>query len=225
MLINRKSFLTGIYTIVNLVNGKAYVGSAVNFSARWGQHRWSLNRGTHVNKHLQSAWNKFGQGAFVFSPALYCDKEHLVLWEQIAIDGFGPNKLYNLSPTAGSPLGRKHSSETRAKMSAVKKGKKFTPEHCSNISAARKGKRFAPEHRANLSAAKSKPRKPLSTAHRAKLSAIRMGNKHNLGSRRSVETRRKMSLSQKGRTFSLEHRARLSIAQRRRFSLQRLESE
>ena len=57
---------SGIYAIVNCVNGKRYVGSAVNFRRRLYGHRSHLRRGTHHNHHLQTAWVKYGHDAFVF---------------------------------------------------------------------------------------------------------------------------------------------------------------
>lgn len=55
-----------IYKIINAVNNKFYVGSAVNFEKRKARHLWRLRRGDHANKHLQSAWNKYGADVFLF---------------------------------------------------------------------------------------------------------------------------------------------------------------
>ena len=56
----------GIYKIINTINNKFYVGSAVNFSRRKTRHFSELRRGKHNNRHLQAAWNKYGEQAFVF---------------------------------------------------------------------------------------------------------------------------------------------------------------
>ena len=56
----------GIYKIINAVNNKFYVGSAVNFEKRKARHLWRLRRGDHINKHLQAAFNKYGESAFIF---------------------------------------------------------------------------------------------------------------------------------------------------------------
>jgi hypothetical protein len=48
-------------------------------------------------------------------------------------------------------LGRRHSVESIAKMSAAHRGHKHTPEARAKISATHKGYKFTPEHRANLS--------------------------------------------------------------------------
>ena len=56
----------GIYIIKNLANGKVYVGSSANISARWCKHRTALEAGTHHSVKLQRAWAKYGRDAFSF---------------------------------------------------------------------------------------------------------------------------------------------------------------
>jgi group I intron endonuclease len=56
-----------VYKIINVVNNKFYVGSAVNYEKRKARHLWRLRRGDHANKHLQAAWLKYGAQAFVFA--------------------------------------------------------------------------------------------------------------------------------------------------------------
>jgi len=51
---------SGIYQIKNTLNGKFYVGSAVNIKQRWSTHISSLNKNNHHSGHLQNAWNKYG---------------------------------------------------------------------------------------------------------------------------------------------------------------------
>lgn len=48
-----------IYAILNTINDKVYVGSAVNLRLRWNNHRSQLNLNKHDCQHLQSAWNKY----------------------------------------------------------------------------------------------------------------------------------------------------------------------
>lgn len=55
-----------IYKIINTVNGKFYVGSTTNTRERFRTHRSRLRRGKHHAKHLQAAWNKYGEEAFIF---------------------------------------------------------------------------------------------------------------------------------------------------------------
>ena len=58
--------MMGVYEIINLENGRSYVGSSHDIKKRWNLHVWNLRKGKHVNRHLQSAWRKWGEGAFSF---------------------------------------------------------------------------------------------------------------------------------------------------------------
>lgn len=62
--------IPGIYTVTNTVLGTVYVGHARNIRKRWEQHRSTLGTGTHRNRYLQSAWDKFGPEAFRFEVIL-----------------------------------------------------------------------------------------------------------------------------------------------------------
>lgn len=117
----------GVYQIRNTVNGKRYVGSASSaggIQARFKAHRNALKRGDHKNEHLLRAWRKYGAEAFVFEPLLICASEDCLMYEQFALDtGLFE---YNICPTAENVLGRRHSEETKAKISAAHRGKKFS---------------------------------------------------------------------------------------------------
>src|SRR5690606_4713108 len=56
----------GVYQIRNLINGKIYIGSAKCVQVRASQHLSKLKQGKHANKHLQNAFNKHGEDAFLF---------------------------------------------------------------------------------------------------------------------------------------------------------------
>lgn len=57
-----------LYEIVNLVNGKKYIGQTIqsNPNLRWLGHKKLLRKNCAANKHLQNAWNKYGELNFVF---------------------------------------------------------------------------------------------------------------------------------------------------------------
>src|SRR5882762_9840544 len=109
---------TGIYTIT-APSGHQYVGSAIDFPMRWGQHRYRFRRGTHRNRVLQAAWNKYGD-ALIFAKLLICARSDLLFYEQRTIDTLRPK--YNLLPTAGSSLGMRHTSEAKARIAAGQRG-------------------------------------------------------------------------------------------------------
>lgn len=209
---------SGIYEIVNTVNGKRYIGSAVSFKNRWGQHRKHLRRGAHHSAPLQRAWNKYGEAAFKFLPILTCAKSMLLFYEQQLLDKVKPE--YNVALTAGSALGVKRSPESRAKMSAAKKGKARGPhtiETRLKIGAAHRGVPLSEQHKAKLSAAHIG--KVLSVEARAKLSAARMGNTNSAGVHPSSETRARLSAARMGKKHSPETIAKLSAARRARVSV------
>lgn len=141
----------GVYVVLNTLTGKEYVGSATNLRRRWYEHQSALRRGVHHSAKLQRSWKKHGAAAFTFKPLLVCAPEMSVFYEQRAIEAMEP--WYNMSPTAGSSLGVKHTPETRARMSAANKGKVLTPEHRANMSAAQKGRRPTEATKAKISEA------------------------------------------------------------------------
>jgi group I intron endonuclease len=60
------SHTSGIYAISSLLNKKVYIGYSKNIEKRWTVHKSKLNKGTHVNRHLQSAWNIYDKKSFSF---------------------------------------------------------------------------------------------------------------------------------------------------------------
>lgn len=58
--------IAGIYKIVNLKNGKFYVGSSKNIIRRFGIHKSALKNNRHHCIYLQRSWNKHGAAAFIF---------------------------------------------------------------------------------------------------------------------------------------------------------------
>lgn len=168
---------SGIYEIVNLVNGKRYVGSALDFDARWRDHRYRLRHGKHHSSALQRAWRKYGETSFAFRSIHRCEPSELLIAEQSAIDELRPE--YNCCKVAGRCTGRPVSATTREKMRAAKSGKSLSAEHRAKISASLKGKTLTPEQNLALQAAKSAACKgrPLSTEHRAKIRATHRGRK------------------------------------------------
>ena len=78
--------ISGIYEIVNTVNGKRYIGSSVNIKTRWSQHRVRLSSGDHHCPPLQRAWVKYGSDAFEFRVIERCGRDVLVSLEQSYLD-------------------------------------------------------------------------------------------------------------------------------------------
>ena len=83
---NMAQVKSGIYEIINVINGNRYIGSSVDIQARLSVHKSSLNGGYSGCMHLQRAWDKYGEDNFVFSPLMRCKEDELLKWEQFFID-------------------------------------------------------------------------------------------------------------------------------------------
>lgn len=178
---------SGIYQIKNIINNKIYIGSAINILQRWSVHQSLLNSNKHYNNHLQSAWNKYGKANFVFEIVEVVEaREELVKREQVYIDFMLPE--YNISKIAGNTLGIKFTEESRKKISDSLKGrftqeknpfygKKHSQESKNKMSKSRIGRALSKEWRENLS--KSNIGKKLSQETRNKISQSQCGEKSN----------------------------------------------
>lgn len=137
--------LSGIYKIENTVNGKAYVGSAVDLHNRWSTHIWMLRHGKHKNPILQASFLKHGESAFRFVILEECPREATLVREQVWLDALNP--YYNINRVATSRLGSKASPESNRKRSETQKGRPgnpLTPEAKRKISEAHKGRKWDP---------------------------------------------------------------------------------
>lgn len=122
----------GIYKIENLMNHKIYYGSSTNLKKRLREHKCELRKNKHINKHLQSAWNLYGEDYFTFdiveefnegeiNNIELRDKETFYIQEyKTYIDSFG----YNNIPGGIGTLNLPCSDEKRRKISESNKGKK-----------------------------------------------------------------------------------------------------
>lgn len=176
---------SGVYAIRCVTTGKAYVGSAVHLARRWRTHRAQLRRGNHHSQHLQRAWDKYGESAFVFQVIELTPKSNLIPCEQRHIDTLracDPAVGYNMAPNAGNTLG-------------VKLGA-FTQEHRDKISAALRGRTLSDEHLAKI----------------RKLNIGRPSPKKGKTLNLSADARMRMSIAKKGKKLSAEHVAKLVIA-------------
>lgn len=114
--------IAGVYEIKNILNNKRYVGSSCNIFKRWNEHRRDLNNNKHHSIKLQRAWNKYGEKHFYFEILETCEpiKETILFLEQKYLD---LNPEYNICYMAGSPLGHKHTEETKNKYFKNRSGK------------------------------------------------------------------------------------------------------
>jgi group I intron endonuclease len=171
--ISKSQRKSGIYKIVNTVNGKIYIGSSVFIYKRWNEHKNYLRKNAHHSLYLQRAWEKYGEVSFSFETIEECDPDHKILQEreQYYFDLLKPE--YNILKHAFSSKGhspsvetrakisqaaRNISDETREKMAAAKRGRVFPKETRDLMSAAKIGKSKTPEEIAKMQATKSAAR-------------------------------------------------------------------
>lgn len=116
----------GIYQIRNELNGRVYVGSAIDMPKRHYQHWHKLSHGEHHNAYLQADWNKCGSGAFKFECLeLVGNRVDLLEREQFWLDQKHDSQIhcYNIRKLASSNLGIKYSKESCMRLSESHKGK------------------------------------------------------------------------------------------------------
>ena len=155
--------------MLNKINGKRYIGSAVDIFSRWRLHKHKLEQGKHHNRHLQRAYVKYGIEAFSFEIIEEVAKELLLVREQFFMEKFNSSDReygYNICPIAGSSLGVKRTEKFKRIISARRgelnprfgvKLSEETKKKCSLSKIGSKnpmyGKEFSPEHKAKLKAA------------------------------------------------------------------------
>lgn len=203
---------SGIYQIVNTVNGKRYIGSAKSFKVRWAKHLGDLKLGRHHSAYLQRSWLAHGAEQFVFEVLEYCEVAALIAREQAWMDSIRPQ--YNVSPTAGNCTGVKHSEATRLKHSVSRLGKKASPE----VVAKRTGQKRTEEQRARFSAAQKAAFQALSPDEKKRRAErIAETNRATLsGRKQSPEEIARRAATLIGRVVTEETRRKISQANRGR---------
>ena len=155
----------GIYKIINIVNNKFYVGSAVDLKRRKTRHFSELRNGKHNNRHLQAAWLKYGEQAFVFVvvESLPTDADLLAaenVWLKAHV---GADYCYNIGVDATAPhtgmsgplsptWGYQHTDAAKAKIGVASKARTQSEEEKAKRRETMRGKPQSAEVRAKISA-------------------------------------------------------------------------
>jgi group I intron endonuclease len=195
----------GVYALVNLVDGKLYVGSSIDLKKRSHDHLYLLRRNQHPSAYLQYAFNKHGEMAFEMRILQeVASDDDLNSAEQYWMDDlrcYDRRYGYNIDVSADRTI---VSPETGAKIAAALRGRTISDEHRAKLRQALKGRSLSEEARNNM-------RGRTHTAEtRAKIAAAGKGRSL------SKETRAKISATLKGRTLSQEARVRMSEAHKGR---------
>ncbi len=201
-----------IYKIINTANGKFYVGSTTNTRERFRTHRTRLRNNKHHSKHLQAAWNKYGESTFVFHVIESIPEEQsLRAAEDVWLsEHVGKEHCYNKSRYSDTPMrgikkedhpnfGRPKTEEERQAISVTLK--KFYAQDITNH--PRFGKRHTEE-----------------VKERIRQKKLANPTQHWLGKERSEETKKKIGDAQRGvskgeRVFTPEGLARAQENMRR----------
>jgi group I intron endonuclease len=141
-----------VYMTENLVNGKRYIGQRSYQKKGWEDYLGS-------GKLLKIAIRKYGVSSFVRTILFQAEsKEQLDLAERrlIAEHNAVENRMfYNLVPGGHGCsfgfAGKKHTTETRSKMSAAAAGHSVSDHVREAVSKAQKGKTISEERRAQQS--------------------------------------------------------------------------
>ena len=100
-----------IYAIINLQNGKKYIGSTTNFSRRKREHLNDLKKGKHHSISLQRSWNKNTEEDYKFIILEHVeDNTKLLEREQHFLNkylSFEKDKGYNICKFVGLPPEKK----------------------------------------------------------------------------------------------------------------------
>ena len=134
--------MKGIYSITNLVNGKIYVGQSKNIHKRFQYHLKRLRYKNHANRHLQSAWDKYGAEKFQF--AVIEDAEHSIesldILEKRWIEFYhASNRAQGYNKTYGCKFGKIHPDSIAQTVKKLRL-KTISPEQRKKISQTLMGR-------------------------------------------------------------------------------------
>lgn len=119
--------MIGIYSIINNANNKCYIGQSFNIALRFSQHKSKLKKNKHANKHLQNAWNKYGENCFKFEIIEECCPLLLNKKEIDYINAY--NSIKNgYNKKTGGDRDFIMSEESKIKSSISHKGQHSSPE-------------------------------------------------------------------------------------------------
>jgi len=188
--------ISGIYKIVNKIDGKYYVGSSKNINigsnCRFKSHLRYLKSNNHSNDYLQHAWNKHKKDSFEFKIVEVVDtnNQNLLEIEQKYLD-IAKNeieKTYNLCFTAN---GGELSEYSKVKKSeSLKESYRLNPHLSENQSI--RMKKWYENHKNHLSYITDDWRKKLSSAQKIRHSNWNEKQKH-LCRMNSGEVKQKIS--------------------------------
>lgn len=189
---NQSSKLGGTYGITNKANGKVYYGSTKCFQVRASQHLKHLEDNKHGNMHLQAAFNIDGTNKFVFEviEVVGLGKQARLDAEQLLLDAHWDDGIscYNIRKNAQSKEGSKDKDTSNKRKSDASKlrWKNRSQDQRKiigdKISKSQKGRKD-----------------PRTDVGKQKQITSIKGKTWNLGRKRTEKSKKKMSISHKGK--------------------------
>lgn len=196
-----------IYSILNTINYKIYIGQTTSPKNRWVSHKCEANS-KRLHYPIHKAIKKYGIENFQFSIIEVCDYNDVDNLEKFWIKKFNSrdsNMGYNLALGGNVSSGWHHSEESKRKISESNMGKEMSPhtdewkermseimtgrvltdEWKQKISDSNKGKIRSDETKLNISEAKKGT--VISESTKQKMSKAKIGKK------KSEEMKKKIS--------------------------------
>lgn len=184
----------GIYKIINLHNGKVYIGQSINLTHRLTEHRLKLSKGIHSNKYLQNAWNKYGEQNFKFEIIEICLETELTERENFWINYYGGYESKQNYNHKSAEAHVKYSKESRVKMSESQRG----------LQSGKKNGMYGKHHTAET-------KKKLSDLNKVKFSGK---NNPMFGKHHNEQTKEYLRQLKKGKKLSEKHKQSISEAEK-----------
>ena len=217
---HQRIFISGVYAIKNIINGKCYIGSSIGINMRWHHHKSDLYRNEHGNTYLQHAYNKYGEDNFKYTVLETCVESQLITREQYWIDlerSLSSQNGYNICPMAN---GSKISEATKKKISESVK-RSMTPALRKKLSAAKIGNTYGLGYRhtpATIAQLRISQKGKHSIGHPCSNATKEKLRLCNLGKHCSEATKVKISKIHTGRIISLSTKHLMSLARKKRWS-------
>jgi|SRR5690606_11459251 len=130
---------SGVYCLVNLINGHTYIGSSINIAGRMRSYLNNsfLKSKNNSNMPIVSALLKYGQNNFALLIVEYANIKELTMRETYFITKLLP--YYNVLKQGYSSVGYKHTEATKELLSELAKNRIHSDQTKALISKALTG--------------------------------------------------------------------------------------
>lgn len=135
-----------VYRIMNIDNGKIYIGITTNYRKRMKEHFGHCNDNTYLHNSIRKYGKKKFTHEIIYKSKCWenlLEKEIELIKELNTKNPYG----YNLTDGGEGVLGYRHTYESRKKISESNKRREFSTETIRKMSKVRKGKKLSGKHR------------------------------------------------------------------------------